>query len=86
MQRGLEACGAGGVTASSPLRGDLSARQLWDCSLQDILDLSDAISTRAECSEAVRQVLELKPERLDPALLHDGERALPAEPRFMQSG
>jgi len=61
-------------------------RSLWDCTLQNILDLSDAVSTRAECSEAVRQVLGLEPESLDPALLHDGERALPAEARFIESG
>lgn len=59
---------------------------MWDCSIEDILNLSDDLRTREECSEAVREVLRLEPQELDPTLLHDGEQALPAEPRFVESG
>lgn len=37
-------------------------------------------------SPAVAAVLALKPEDVNPSLLHDGERGLPAEPRFFDSG
>lgn len=69
-----------------PVPARLTPRSVWDCSVEDILNLSEDLRTGEECSEAVRQVLRLDPRELDPALLDDGERALPSEPRFLESG
>ncbi|MEJ5369668.1 MAG: class I SAM-dependent methyltransferase [Bryobacteraceae bacterium] len=78
--------GAGAAAGGPPVPTRLTPRSVWDCSVEDILNLSEDLRTGEECSEAVRLVLRLGPQDLDPALLHDGERALPSEPRFLESG
>lgn len=54
--------------------------------LERVLEYGDAIAAGEEAAAAVREVMELGKEKLDKALLGDGERGLPSEPRFHETG
>lgn len=59
---------------------------VFEYPIEQVLAFGEQISRSEECAQAVERVMELRPEGLDPALLGDGERGLPSEPRFSGTG
>lgn len=59
---------------------------VFNYSLEQILDDSGRILETEPYASAVDRVMRLEPSMLDAALLGEGERGLPAEPRFVETG
>ncbi len=82
------------LVARKPLRPDPDAPRagrpfnlsVFNYSLEQLLEFGAEIGRSAECAEAVEKVMQLTPDQLDPQLLGEGERSLPAEPRFHNIG
>jgi SAM-dependent methyltransferase len=82
------------LAARKPPRPDPSAPRtvrpfnlsVFDYTLEHLLEFGAEIGRSAECAEAVEKVMQLTPDQLDPHLLGEGERSLPAEPRFLTIG
>lgn len=75
--RGSAAMDAAGVASGKPL---------FDLTTAEILALSDEICARDEIAPAVQRVMDLQPGDVPAALIADGERGLPSEPRFQETG
>ncbi len=72
-------------TAAPPVSRPFNL-SVFEYPLERVLAFGEQISRSEECARAVARVMELKPEGLAPVLLGDGERGLPSEPRFLDSG
>ncbi len=59
---------------------------VFEYTVQQMLEYGDAIAAGEEAAAAVREVMALEPGLMDAALLGEGERGLPSEPRFLASG
>lgn len=54
--------------------------------LEHVKAAVDQLLASPEAADAVQRVMQVKPEHLEPGLLGEGERGLPSEPRFVESG
>lgn len=72
--------------SSAPCAGRPFNQAVFEYGQAQILEFGEQISRSEECAGAVDRVMRLDAGMVDGALLGDGERGLPAEPRFRKTG